>query len=255
VELNQVYFEDCMETMARIPDGEIDMILQDPPYNITVNDWDVEINLGKLWGEWIRIAKENAAIVFTAKQPFATDVINSKRNLFRYEYIWHKTRLQNFVNANKMPLSAHENILVFYRRLPTYNPQKYKLDNRYLIRKSNTKPNYKETNNINLQESEKTKNYEWHDNGIRNPDSVLNFNSIWGNGMHPTQKPLPLFKYLVKTYTNKDEVVFDGYMGRGTTAVAAYELGRKFIGSENNKKEYKKMRQRLDAVTAQMQLL
>ena len=241
-----LYNEDCLETMKRIPDKSIDLLLQDPPYNTTNCEWDVKINFADLWKEWERVCKPNAAMIFTASQPFATDMINSNRKNFRYELIWDKIRAAGFLNANRMPLKTHENILVFYRELPTYNPQK--MDGRKYD-KTKYNGNKVEKNVIGTYISESAKN-----EGERFPVSIMVFSQDWTRQeqIHPTQKPIDLMRYLILTYSNKGETVFDGYSGSGTTAEACIIEGRKFIGSELNKEYFDKSVSRLKNVPTQL---
>lgn len=246
--LNQVFNEDCLIGMKRIPTGSVDLILCDLPYGTIDCAWDVVIPFEPLWAEYERIIKDNGAIILTASQPFTTDLINSKRKLFRYELIWEKTKASGFLNARKMPNKCHENVVVFYKKPPTYNPIKYKLDERF-----NAKRRAKEGGNMGKShcfritgKAAETYQYKEPENGERFPDSILCFKSESGKGMHPTQKPVAMFEWLIKTYTNEGEVVLDNCMGRGTTAIAAINSGRNFIGFETDKKYYKQIQENID---------
>ena len=221
----QLYQGDCLTLMRDIPDGSVDMILCDLPYGTTHCKWDAVIPFEPLWEQYKRIAKKNAAIVLFAAQPFTTDVINSTQKMFRYDIVWRKNAPTGFLNANRMPLRAHESILVFYRRLPTYHPQKRK-----------GKPYTKST-------PTKTKLYNEYDrlptinNGDRYPISVVDFatcNTTKDKPVYPTQKPVPLLEYLIRTYTNEGETVLDNCMGSGSTGVACLHTGRNFIGMEKD---------------------
>ena len=242
MELNKIYNEDCIETLKRIPDGCIDLLLQDVPYGLTQNDWDKMPNLSIIWEEWLRITKQNGAMVFTAQQPFTSDLIESKRELFRYDLIWYKQgKATGFLNANRMPLRIHEEIIVFYRKLPTYNPQKLKGKENHS--KGSHSRGKKQTNN----------NYGDFDQSFESPPtddkfplSVVEFASVHPP-IHPTQKPVDLMRWLIKTYTNEEETVFDGYMGSGTTAVACIKEKRNWIGSEISK-EYCELAEKRIAV-------
>lgn len=245
-----LFHEDCIETMKRIPDGSIDLMLTDPPYNTIACEWDKPINLPELWKEWARIIKPNGALIFTSTQPFTTDLINSNRKLFRYDLIWNKTRKTGFLNANKMPNRAHETLLVFYKEMPVYNPIKYSIDERFQ-RKGVRYSNSESCNPFNIT-GKNTKDYSYTEDGTRLPDSILQFNSCWEKDMHPTQKPVDLMRYLILTYSNKGETVFDGYSGSGTTAEACIIEGRKFIGSELNKEYFEKSVLRLKNVPTQL---
>lgn len=228
IELNKLYFEDGYDTLVKMDDGCVDLMLQDTPFEVTQNDWDIAPDFEKMWPEWLRVGKENCAFIFFGTQPFVSDLINSNRRMFRYDIIWYKALGTGHLNANKMPMRNHEHILVFYRKLPTYNPQKYVGKMRMKGGKhTNTSTNYGRYVAIVST------------NDTYNPQSVIDFTN--GDNTkendHPTQKPLDLIRYLIKTYSNEGELVFDGYMGSGTTAAACIEENRNFIGSEN-KKEY-----------------
>lgn len=220
---------DCLELMKDIPDGSIDMILCDLPYGTTRNKWDVVIPLGPLWEQYNRIIKANGAIVLTAQQPFTTTLINSNLKHFRHEWIWEKSRVTGFLNANKRPLTAHENILIFYKKTPLYNPQKWLIDERFIDRRKKLDiPNYKQQNYGNH-----TKTKHKKDDGRRFPLSIIPIPSENTEKTgHPTQKPVALLEYLVKTYTNEGDLVLDNCMGSGSTGVACVNTGRRFIGME-----------------------
>ena len=244
---------DCLDLLKSLPDASVDLMLTDPPYGITQNDWDKPINLAAMWLEWERVVKPNGAFVFTSAEPFASDLIVSRRGLFKYDLIWHKPLGSGFLNANKMPLRNHENILVFYRQLPTYNPQMGVGVNKKGVRKKDrTGDNYG-----NFADTNPEKEY-FDDGGKRFPNSVIyisNGNRNHDNNIHPTQKPVDLMRYFIRTYTNPGETVFDGYSGSGTTAEACILEGRKFIGSELNKEYYDKSIERLSIVLSKPQLV
>lgn len=223
--------------MQTIPDESVDLILADLPYGTTQNDWDVVIPMQPLWEQYRRIIKPNGAIVLTAAQPFGSMLVMAAIDLFRYDLIWEKSIATGFLNANRMPLRGHESVLVFYKALPTYNPQKFILHT----------PSFKKTNSTHR----KTTNYGDFDpsfpsgstDGSRHPRSVFSvryepdfFDSSKGGNrtVHPTQKPVALMEYLVRTYTNEGDTVMDNCMGSGTTGVAAVRCGRKFIGIERD---------------------
>jgi len=219
---NEVIRGDCLEVMRRIPDGSVDMILCDPPYGTSRNKWDSVIPLEPLWEQYLRVIKPNGAIVLTAVQVFASQLVLSQPKLFKYDWIWKKTIGSGQLNVNKQPLRLHEHILVFYRKQPVYN-QQYAEGKPYKI---NRKVTFK-GEGYNKQRDSRKEN-----NGFRHPTSVLEFANPRTKGGHPTQKPVPLFEYLIRTYTNEGEVVLDNCIGAGTTAVAAINAGRKFIGIE-----------------------
>lgn len=217
---------DCLERMGDIPDKSIDMILCDMPYGTTRNKWDVVLPLDRLWFIYKRIIKDNGAVVLFSQEPFTSTLINSQPELFRYELIWHKTQATGFLNANRMPLRAHENILLFYKKLPTYNPQKTH-GNKRKVSTSAHKRNSKKTSNYG-----EYKAYTY-DSTDRYPTSVLQFSTDkQKSALHPSQKPVALLEYLINTYTNEGETVLDNCMGSGSTGVACVNTGRRFIGIE-----------------------
>lgn len=234
----QLLHGDCLELMKDIPDKSIDMILCDLPYGLTHCNWDIPIDMESLWNQYKRIIKDHGAILLFSIQPFTSDLIQSNRKMFRYEIVWEKTQKTGFYNANKMPLKAHENILLFYKKLPTYNPQKYVVERKDIGRVRNKKADrcvlY---GHVNAQ--------DWVETGERYPHDVIHF-SNWNGALfgktdkatkHPTQKPIPLLEYLIKTYTNEGDTVLDNCMGSGSTGVACVNLNRNFIGMEL-KQEY-----------------
>lgn len=221
--LNRVLHGDCLEWMTQIEDKSIDMILCDLPYGTTSAKWDSIIPLDEMWEEYRRIIKDSGAIVLTSAQPFTTELIKSNVREFRYCWYWSKPYSTGFMNANKMPLRSVEEVCVFYKKLPTYNPQGVIEVNRKQTRKRD-----KETtiyNDMGLKDGEYTQKYTNY------PTQVLSFGRE-GRTVHPTQKPVSLFEYLIKTYTNEGETVLDNCLGSGTTAVAAINTNRNFIGIE-----------------------
>lgn len=232
---------DCLELMKSIPDASVDMILCDLPYGTTQCKWDSVIDYNGLWREYLRIAKESAAIVLTAMQPFTSALIMSQPNLFKYEWIWEKGSATGFLNAKKQPLRAHENVCVFYRKQCTYNPQfTYGHE-----RKTATK---KTVNSECYGKAIKVTDYDSTD---RYPRSVQFFSSDKQKvNLHPTQKPAALMEYLVLTYSNKGDTVLDNCMGSGTTGVACVKTGRDFIGIEMEKKYFEVAKDRIEKLTA-----
>jgi site-specific DNA-methyltransferase (adenine-specific) len=219
----QLWQGDCLELMKRIPDGSVDMILQDPPYNTTACkwEWDIMTKIDEFWVEWKRIIKPNGAIVMTASQPFTTKLIASNYKDFKYCWVWEKGRFANQMLAKKQALKVHEDVVVFYQKQCTYNPQGLVEVNK------ETRQGTRITDNNGG--GERTDSYlQTHTNY---PRSILSFKSA-GKTVHPTQKPAELMEYLIKTYTNEGETVFDGFSGSGTTGVACRNTGRKFIGIE-----------------------
>jgi len=255
MELNKIYCENCIKTMKRIPDGNIDLMLTDPPYNTTACKWDYAINFELLWKEWLRIVKPNGAFIFTTSQPFTTDLIMSNRAIFKYEIIWDKIIGNNPYAVKYQPMRIHENICVFYRKQPTYNPIKKKRELKNQRPNSRgEKANVKEYNNTVFGNRKNGYANDYNDTTV-NPKSIIEFmkhpNSI---GLHPTQKSVELMRYLILTYSNKDEMVFDGYMGSGTTAIACIIENRNFIGSEINEKYFKLAEKRIETERAQLKL-
>lgn len=226
--MSDLHLGNCLDVMKTFPDNEIDLILVDLPYSLTALEWDSIIPLEPLWEQYNRISKENAAMVFTASQPFTTILISSNLKNFRYEWIWEKPQGTNPMSAKIMPLKSHENILVFYRKTPTYNPQMWR-SNPYSGFKSSTKTIGEAYGNLKSQHRD-------NPDGSRYPKTVLQFKQE--KGFHPTQKPVPLMEYLIKTYSNEGDVVLDNTMGSGTTGVAAIQCDRKFIGIESEKDYY-----------------
>lgn len=216
---------DCLELMQEIPDGSIDMVLCDLPFGTTCNKWDEVIPFDPLLEQYHCICKANAAILLFGQMPFTAALVMSNPKEFRYEWIYEKTNATGFLNAKRMPMKAHENICVFYRQLPTYNPQwtfskPYERDC-----KGGFSKNYNKPPNERKRESK---------DGRRFPIDVIKFNNSGKRGFHPTQKPVPLLEYLIKTYTNECDTVLDNCMGSGSTGVACVNTGRDFIGIELN---------------------
>lgn len=237
---------DCLEGMEYIADNSVDMILTDPPYGTTQNKWDSVIPLDSLWTHYKRILKSGGVVAICSQMPFTVDVVQSNREWFRYEWIWEKHRGTGFLNANRMPLKIHENILIFYETLPTYNPQKrqgFRPGERVNIPPSNTKC---------YGEFDK---HSWKSDGTRYPIDIIRFSNQnkLGN-INQTQKPIRLMEYLILTYTNKGELVFDSCAGSASTLIAANNLGRRFIGMEKDKEMYERALKRLKTETAQINL-
>ena len=230
---------DCLEEMNSIDDGSVDLLLTDLPYSLTACKWDSVIDPVELWEHYYRVCKINAAMVFTASQPFTTTLASSNIKDFRYELIWEKPQGTNPMNAKVMPLKSHENILVFYRKRPTYNPQMTQ----------GTPYGGFSSDTAKIGEVYGSAKSKHRDNpeGTRYPKTVLRFAQERG-GLHPTQKPVPLFEYLVRTYTNLGETVLDCCMGSGTTGVACHNTGRNFIGIEKDPIYYETAKTRIEAL-------
>ncbi|WZX99630.1 site-specific DNA-methyltransferase [Bacillus sp. FSL W7-1360] len=237
LELNNIYHNDCIEGMRMIADGSIDMILCDLPYGVTGNDWDSKVPLFKLWDQYRRVIKDNGAIILTAIEPFTSELIMSNAKMFRYCLIWDKKLKTGFLNAKKIPLRQHENILVFYRALPTYNPQMTQGKTYKTHGPSQTAGNYGGIKGT-LTDNE---------TGERYPTTILEIPQVRVKGGHPNQKPIALFEYLIKTYTNEGDTVLDNCMGSGTTAVAAKQLNRNYIGFDTNSEYVDMAQQRVES--------
>lgn len=230
--LNNIYNMDCLEGMKQIPDGSIDAIICDLPYGTTRNQWDSVIPLDKMWAEYRRITKPNAAIVLFSQQPFTSALVMSNPQMFRYEWIWQKSRVTGHLNAKKMPMKIHENVLVFYDTLPTYNPQ-FTKGEPYVIHCDGHSTNYGyQAGAVIVNE------------GIRYPQDIIEYTSEMDT-FHPTQKPVDLLRYLILTYTNEGDTVLDNCMGSGTTAIACIKERRHFIGFELSKEYFDKAVRRI----------
>jgi site-specific DNA-methyltransferase (adenine-specific) len=230
LELNKIYNQDCLEGMKLIDDKSIDMILCDLPYGVTArNKWDSIIPFDKLWAQYERIIKDNGVIVLTATQPFASNLVCSNLNLFKYEWIWEKSNGTGFLNAKKQPLRNHEQVLVFYKSQPIYNPQ-FTDGKPYTCKQGGHGTNYNDRGN-------ETKEVVTINCGKRYPLTIQKFIKD-KEKLHPTQKPLALCEYLIKTYTNENNLVLDNCAGSGTTLLAAKNLNRNFIGFENNEEYF-----------------
>ena len=240
MELNTIYNEDCMEGMKRIPDGSVDCIICDLPYGVLNKgnrhaQWDCPLPMDRLWEEYRRITKDNAAIILFGQGMFTAELMMSNRKMWRYNLIWDKINKTGFLNANRMPLRQHEDICVFSNRATIYNPQMKKCE-----------PHQRNHNRGKLSESVTNRCYGRRKEmptiaaDEKYPTSIISIPKEHKNGsfFHPTQKPVSLLKYLVQTYSNKGDTVLDNCMGSGTTALACIETGRNFIGFEKEKEYY-----------------
>lgn len=233
---------DCLEEMKNIKDKSIDMILCDLPYGTTNCSWDSVIDLKLLWEQYERIIKDNGAILLFAQTPFDKILGASNLKLLRYEWIWEKTQATGHLNAKKMPMKSHENILVFYKKLPTYNPQKtagHKPLNSYTkyIKTQNNTEIYRKMNK-EIKGGGETDRY---------PRDILKFKSDKQKcKLHPTQKPVKLLKYLIETYTNENYLVLDNTAGSFSTGVACIKTNRNFIGIELDKNYFEIGKKRIE---------
>ena len=239
----QLLHGDCLELMKDVPDKSIDMILCDLPYGTTPLNWDSALNMEELWKEYSRVVKPNGAIVLFGQEPFSSYVRISNVKQYRYDWYWEKERLTNVFQVKKRAGKTIENIMVFYKEQCTYNPQKNIHEGKRVTNKigknarwSVTQSGYEQT----------TKPFEYNDDGTRYPTQLLKFQrDNPRKRLHPTQKPVPLLEYLIKTYTNEGDLVLDNCMGSGSTGVACVNLKRNFIGMELEEKYFKIAEERI----------
>jgi DNA modification methylase len=235
----KLYCGDCLEVMKTIPDNHIDMVFCDLPYGTTRNSWDVLIPFNELWEQYDRIVKDTGAIVLTSQQPFTSQLVMSNIENFRYEWIWDKNKATGHLNAKRMPMKAHENICIFYKKLPTYNPQKT----------TGHKPHNAVKPKNDIPPPKKLRNYghlskTFGNDGTttdRYPRTIQKFSVVNNDDplkWHPTQKPIELIEYFIKTYSNEDDIILDNCMGSGSTGVACIKTNRKFIGIEKDEKYF-----------------
>ncbi len=227
----------CLEVMKGIPSGTIDLVLADPPYGTTQCKWDSVIDLDLMWAELKRIIKPRGAVILTAAQPFTSVLTCSNLKMFKYDLVWEKPNATGFLNAKKMPLRAHESALVFYNKLPTFNPQMTHGHERKVSKRKG----------VNSECYGKASELTDYDSTVRYPRSVQKFSSDKQRAhFHPTQKPVEFMEWLIKSYTNEGDVVLDFCMGSGTTGVAAKNLNRNFIGIEFDDKYFEIAKNRLE---------
>lgn len=237
---------DCLDRMSAIPAGSISLVLTDPPYGTTACKWDSVIPFEPMWKQVWRVLKPNGAAVFTASQPFTSALVMSQIELFKYEWVWEKSRAGGIFNAKNMPLKKHENVLVFSQGTcancstdrMVYNPQG-------LVRVDKKAKNSKRSG-VDTIGNRPSRQGEYVQEFSGYPDTLLKIQSE-GNTVHPTQKPVALMEYLIKTYTNEGETVLDFTMGSGTTGVACMNTGRKFIGIERDEKYFQIASSRIEA--------
>ena len=227
---------DCLQAMCVIPEGLVDLILCDLPYGTTQNKWDSVIPFEPLWRDYWRVLKPDGAVVLTAQPPFDKVLGCSQLEFLKYEWIWQKTKATGHLNSKLQPLKEHENVLVFYRQQPTYSPQG-------LLRKSVPTVRKGRDNGGNYGKSDKDSLQEFSNF----PRSILQVASE-GKTAHPTQKPVALMEYFIRTYTNEGETVLDNCMGSGTTGVACKNTGRNFIGIERDPEYFRIASERINAI-------
>lgn len=229
---------DCLKLMKNIPDKSVDMVLCDLPFGTTMNKWDSVIDFDELWTAYKRIIKNNGAIVLFGQGLFTAELACSNKEMFRYRLVWEKTKAGGFLNARRMPLQAHEDISVFYKKLPTYNPQME--TGKPYVKRAVTNGDggcygkFDRVGQTNIN------------NGTRFPRSVLRFSNDNHNSIHKTQKPVQLLEYLIRTYTNEGETVLDNCMGSGSTGVACVNTNRDFIGIELDKNYFEIAKERIE---------
>ena len=227
--------------MKSIPDKSVDMICCDLPYGVTNNKKDIALPFDKLWEQYNRIIKDNGCIALFSQGLFYVDLVNSNRKMFRYDLVWDKVMTSGFLNANRMPMRQHEQIAIFYKKLPTYNPQKVKGS------KNHSKGKVKE-----IDVNNNYGNHSFVDNSellgdMKNPTSIVTFSKPHPSiCVHPTQKSVELLEWLIKTYTNENDLVLDNCMGSGTCGIACVNTSRNFIGIELDEKYFKIAKERVE---------
>ena len=232
---------DCLELLRDIPAGSVDLSIIDLPYGVTKNPWDVAIPLDKLWPLILNVCKPSAAMIFFSQGMFTSDLMQSNRKLWRYNLVWYKRQPAGFLNARRQPLRVHEDLCVFYRRQPTYNPQK-------------TIGPRKVSSAASKRGCKATANYGHHglvdyDSTERFPVSILPFSKdVQHSSLHPTQKPEALLRYLIRTYSNPGDLVLDCCAGSGTTGVAAIQEGRRYLLIEKDPDFYRDASERISEV-------
>ena len=232
---------DCLELMKSIPDGSVDMVLTDPPYGTTACKWDSVIPFEPMWAELKRVIKPNGAIVLFGSEPFSSALRMSNIKNYKYDWVWQKSPT-GFLNAKKMPMKSVENIIVFYNKLPTYNPQGITKIKNKTIRNHSTKI---ERTQIGLSTHNGGRLRETYIQSFTGyPNQTLMFSN--DKGLHPTQKPVSLLEYLIKTYTNEGETVLDFTMGSGSTGVACVNTNRNFIGIELDEEYFEIAKKRIE---------
>lgn len=241
--LNTIHEGDCLTVMKEIPDKSVDMILCDLPYGTTACKWDTVIPFVPLWAEYERVIKDNGAIILTASQPFTSALVMSNPKIFKYEIIWDKVTISNPMLAKRQVLKSHESILVFYKKQSTYNPQ--------MTKGKKWKRGGSNSTKSRALDMDMKRTYEDDKTDLKYPKSIQTFsNADNTKRVHPTQKPVALFEYLIKTYSNEGEVVLDNCIGSGTTGVAAINTGRNFIGIEQDADYAAIARRRIDEALA-----
>lgn len=247
--INTIIQGETIEEMKRIADGSVDMILADLPYGTTACKWDTVIPFEPLWAEYERVIKPNGAIVLTASQPFTSALVMSNPGLFRYAWVWEKSKCGNFQIARYQPLKYTEDVLVFSKKRHNYYPIMREASPATVSRRKYSFKGEASEIGFNHMSSGKYVYSEKEFSGKINPSNLIKFKSEFG--LHPTQKPIALFEYLIRTYTNEGELVLDNVIGSGTTAVAAINTGRQFIGIEREEEYVNIARERVEQAYAE----
>jgi len=248
VELNKIYNEECLEGMLKLDDNSVDMILCDLPYGQTArNKWDTVIPFKELWEQYNRVIKDHGAIVLFANGMFTADLMLSNKKNWKYNLVWDKVLPSGFLNAKRMPLRGHEDICVFYKRPPTYNPQMIEGTPCHSRGKAVGKSQEDYSNNTNYGKLD-TVGIDKEKGNLKYPKSILSFQKPHpSKTIHPTQKPVECLEWLIKTYTNKGDLILDNCMGSGSTAVGCINTNRNFIGFEMDETYYDLAQQRIYA--------
>ena len=237
VSRSTLFWCDCFDVFPFIADKSVDAIIADLPYGTTACKWDSILPLDKLWAEYKRVLKDDGCIILTASQPFTSALVMSNPKMFKYEWIWKKTRYSGNLNATRMPLKAHESVLIFAKGKTKYFPIKTEAPEHLIDKRKTINPSIVKDGGA-YNGSKGFVNIRKKDDGTRYPISVQEFKNPNNNSLHPTQKPIELMEYLVKTYTNEGDMVLDNTMGSGTTNLACIKLNRKSIGIEKEKQYY-----------------
>jgi site-specific DNA-methyltransferase (adenine-specific) len=241
--INEIHNCDNREILKQMPDKSIQVFLEDMPYGTTACKWDTRPDLKEYWDLRLSKIKDNGCFVLFGSEPFSSYLRMSNIKMYKYDWVWEKSRMVNFFQSSFKPMGVHETISIFYNHIPVFNPIKWEINERFIDRRK--------TFNIYEETGQFKGNKKIHkiDDGTRNPCTIISFNSVNTEiENHPTQKPVPLFEYLIKTYSNENDLIFDGFSGSGTTAIASYNTKRNFICCELDKTYYDKSIIRLNEV-------
>ena len=244
LDINEIHQGDCLELMNGIPDKSIDMILCDLPYGTTACSWDEVIPFDKLWKQYDRIIKDNGVVVLFGSEPFSSSLRMSNINNYKYDWKWDKNSGSNFVSAKYQPLRIYEDVCVFYKNTPIYNPQMVLRDKNKFRVSGKSKVGYNPITGVATQEGKKSSKYQYPTNKLNYDRMGAELNSK--HRLHPTQKPVALLEYLIKTYTNEGCVVLDNCIGSGSTAIACINTNRNYIGIELDEEYYNIAKNRIN---------